>query len=78
MQTFRLIQQSPSGSSIEQRDEEGSTERRVDYVLLGKWDAEIDLGDYWDSGDMRYEVMSILPYNGYETRANVEATGRHP
>ncbi len=77
-QTFRLIQQSPSGASIEQRTEDGSTERRVDYILLGEWDAEVDVGDFWAEGGSHFEVMSMIPWNGYEVRANVEATGRRP
>jgi hypothetical protein len=77
-QTFKLIMQSPAGASIEQRSDDG-TERRVDYVLLGEWDADVEVGDYWDdeSGE-RNEVTSMIPYNGYETRANVEGYGKKP
>jgi hypothetical protein len=75
-QTFKLIMQSPAGSSIEQRTEDG-TERQVDYILLGEWDAEVEVGDYWDDeDDQRWEVKAIIPRNGYETRAVVEAHGK--
>ena len=76
LQTFKLIMQSPAGSSIEQRTEDG-TERQVDYILLGEWDAEVEPGDYWDDDlGQRWEVKAIVPRNGYETRAVVEAHGK--
>ena len=76
LQTFKLIMQSPAGSSIEQRTEDG-TERQVDYILLGEWDAEVQPGDYWnDESGQRWEVKAIVPRNGYETRAVVEAHGK--
>lgn len=77
-QTFRLIMQSPAGASIEQRTEFGETERRIDYVLLGSWDAEVDVGDFWERSGVHFEVMSLIPWNGYEVRANVEANGLRP
>lgn len=75
-QTFKLIMQSPAGGSIEQRTEDG-TERQVDYILLGEWDAEVEVGDYWDDEfGQRWEVVAMVPRNGYETRAVVEAHGK--
>jgi hypothetical protein len=75
-QTFRLLMQSPAGGSIEQRTDDG-TERQVDYVLLGCWNAEVDVSDYWDDElGQRWEITSIIPSNGYETRAVVEAHGK--
>lgn len=75
-QVFKLIMQSPAGGSIEQRTEDG-TERQVDFILLGEWDAEIEVGDYWDDeAGQRWEVVALVPRNGYETRAVVEAHGR--
>ena len=73
-QVFKLVMQSPSGASIEQRTEDG-TERRTDFVLIGTFDAIVAPGDYWDEGSQRYEVTSIIPGNGYEVRANVESYG---
>lgn len=76
LQTFKLIMQSPAGSSIEQRTEDG-TERQVDYILLGEWDAQVAVGDYWDdAAGQRWEVVALVPRNGYETRAVVEAHGK--
>lgn len=75
-QAFKLILQSPAGGSIEQRTEDG-TERQVDYILLGAWDAQIAVSDYWDDeAGQRWEVKAIVPRNGYETRAVVEAHGK--
>jgi hypothetical protein len=75
-QVFKLIMQSPAGGSIEQRTEDG-TERQVDFILLGEWDAQVAVGDYWDDEkDQRWEVKAIVPRNGYETRAVVEAHGK--
>lgn len=75
-QTFKLIMQSPAGSSIEQRTGDG-TERQVDYILLGEWNAQIAVGDYWDDQeDQRWEVKALVPTNDYETRAVVEAHGK--
>lgn len=75
-QRFKLIMVSPAGGSLEQRTEDG-TERQVEYQLLGEWDAVVEVGDYWDdSEDQRWEVRAIVPDNGYERRAVVEAHGR--
>lgn len=77
VQSFKLIMQSPAGSSIEQRTEDG-TERQVDFILLGAWDAVVEVGDYWEDGlGNRHEVKAIVPRNGYETRAVVEAHGKY-
>lgn len=74
-QRFKLIMISPAGGSIDQRTDDG-TVTRVDYVLLGRWDADVQPGDYWDDeAGRRWEVTSIIPTNNYETRANVNARG---
>ena len=75
-QIFKLIMVSPAGGSIEQRTDSG-TERQVDYILLGKWDAQVDVGDWWEDGRGNvWEVRAVIPSNGYETRAVVEAHGK--
>jgi hypothetical protein len=51
-------------------------EREIDLTLLGPWDAEIDVGDYWSDGEgLYYEVVEMVPYNGYEVRALVVKNG---
>jgi hypothetical protein len=78
-QTFRLIMQSPSGSSLEQATaESGDVERDIEWVLLGHWDADMDIGDWWEEGDIHFELKDLAPYNGYERQAIVSATGKHP
>ncbi len=75
-QWFKLVMQSPAGGSIEQRTEDG-TERQVDYQLIGEWDAQVAIGDWWDDPrDQRWEVKAIIPANHYEVRAVVEAHGK--
>jgi hypothetical protein len=75
-QRFKLIMVSPAGGSIDQLTSDG-TERRVDFVLLGEYDAQVAVGDWWDDArGNRYEVLSLIPSNGYEVRANVSATGK--
>lgn len=77
-QLFKLIMVSPSGGSIEQRSDDG-TERRIDFVLLGNYDADVQIGDYWhDDTGQRWEVVSLVPFNGYQVQANVESYGKRP
>lgn len=51
-------------------------EREIDLTLLGPWDAQIDIGDWWRDGEgLFYEVLEMVPHNGYETRALVVKKG---
>jgi hypothetical protein len=50
-------------------------QRRVSYQLLGVWDAVMDIFDHWDVNGLRYEVVELLPYNGYERRGKVVQYG---
>lgn len=75
-QVMKLIMQSPAGGSIEQHGGDG-TERRMDFQLLGTWDAAGDIGDHFIVGDTKYEVVAVVPDNGYERRFVVEAYGKH-
>ena len=76
-QTVRLIDQSgvrgPFPGSITTAD---GTTRRVDYQLVGMPDLVIDIHDYWvDGSGIRWEVIELLPDNGYERRAQVTRSG---
>lgn len=52
-------------------------ERRYDYVIVGEWDLEIEVGDYWtDARNQRWEVLGMIPDNEYERRATASAYGR--
>lgn len=55
---------------------EDGVEREIDLTLLGRWDAQIDIGDWWRDGEgLRYEVVELVPNNGYEVRALVSKKG---
>lgn len=76
-QTFRLIDQSsPSGNQPTAITIDGA-QRKVQYQLLGTWDTEVGLYDYWvDAEGFRCEVAELLPDNGYEQRAQVVRYGQ--
>jgi hypothetical protein len=57
---------------------EGSLGQNWDYVLLGLWDAEIEINDTWDDGNSHYRVARILQANDYESRAAVVSFGKDP
>lgn len=72
-QKVRLISQ---GDSQRPTITEDGIEREIDLVLLGEWDAQIDIGDWWRDGEgLLYEVIEMVPYNGYEVRALVVKSG---
>jgi hypothetical protein len=55
---------------------EDGIEREIDLTLLGRWDAQVDIGDWWRDGEgLYYEIMEMVPYNGYEVRALVTKRG---
>lgn len=52
-------------------------ERRYDYVIIGEWTLQIDVGDWWeDDRGQRWEVLGMIPDNEYERRATCSAYGR--
>lgn len=77
VQRFRLIDQSGARSSDAQTyiGADGK-QRKVRYQLLGEHDAVIGLNDTWvDSDGIRWEVADLMPFNGYERRAQVVRYG---
>jgi hypothetical protein len=76
-QTFRLIDQSTSfGSTPGPVRTADGVSRRATHQLLGYRDAVFAVGDFWTGDDgRRYEIVEILPDNGYERRARVVAYG---
>lgn len=74
-QTFRLIDQSGSSRPVPgllPASLPGGQQRKIEYMLLGKHDAVVEVGDYWvDESDIRWEIEELLPDNGYEVRATV-------
>jgi hypothetical protein len=72
-QKLRLISMSASQKPTITED---GVEREIDLTLLGPWDAQIDIGDWWRDGEgLLYEVIEMVPHNGYETRALVVKKG---
>lgn len=72
-QRFRLISTSDSQKPTITDD---GIEREIDLTLLGSWDAQVDIYDWWRDGEgLRYEVVEMVPYNGYEVRALVVKSG---
>ncbi len=52
--------------------------RRFDFILVGKHDAVIEIGDHWSSGDQFFQVEWIAPDNGYEIKAGGSSHGDTP
>lgn len=72
-QRLRLISMSDSQKPTITED---GVEREIDLTLLGPWDAQIDIYDWWRDGEgLLYEVVEMVPYNGYEVRALVVKSG---
>lgn len=73
VQRLRLISMSFTQQPLLTDD---GTERRIDLTLLGPWNAMLDVGDWWRDGEgLRYEIVEMVPFNGYEVRALVVKSG---
>ena len=75
-QVFRFINQDISSGLATGIDE--GTARRFSYVLVGLHDADIDINDTFELNGIEYQVMSIIPNNGWETRCYVSAFAEEP
>ena len=58
--------------------ESGAKAQQWKYILVGRYNAIIEIGDSWEDGNMTYEVVSIFPSNDYEKRCVVRAFGMEP
>lgn len=75
LQIGRLIDQQSAASQPSPGND--GPQRKDTFQLLLPWDGEVELYDYWIGDDgIRYEVTGILPYNGYEVRAEVTRFGQ--
>lgn len=75
-QVFRLIAQNSAIGNLPGPQSTGDGEaRKSTYQLLGQWDSTMQVGDWWESGGKRFEVIELLPFNGYETRGRVVSDG---
>lgn len=75
-QVARLIDQGTVGAGGDVSTAQDGFQRKVGYQLLLPHDGVVGLYDYWvDAAGVRWEVNSLLPYNGYEVRAEVTRYG---
>jgi hypothetical protein len=56
----------------------GAQVHQWSYYLIGRYDAEIEIGDSWEEGETSYRIVAIQPKNDYEKRAVVTAYGKDP
>lgn len=69
-QRFKLIRMSANQKPTTTVD---GQVRIIDFTLLGLWDAQVGLYDYWrDDASHVYEVVEIVPEIGYQTKALIE------
>lgn len=72
-QKMRLISMS---ASQKPKITDDGIEREIDLTLLGEWDCQLDVGDWWVDGEgLKYEIVEMVPFNGYEVRALVVKSG---
>lgn len=73
LQIARLVDQTASAPETGQ----DLQQRKGDYQLLLPHDGQVELWDFWVDGDgVRWEVSGLIPYNGYERRADVTRFGQ--
>jgi hypothetical protein len=72
-QVFRLLDQnSTTGNVPGILTALDGRQLKAVFQLLGAYDSEMAVGDHWaGEGKERYEIGELLPYNGYERRAQV-------
>lgn len=74
-QQFKVIW-SGSQDGIVVRSE--GTTRRFDFILVGKYDAEVAIGDHWNVDNQHFQVEWVAPANGYEVKAGGSSHGSKP
>lgn len=76
-QTFRLVQfkrRLTHGTVVGQGGGEGRVSS-LPYVLVGRYDADVQAGDYFDYGGLRYEVVALAPDREVRTAAELVEKG---
>jgi hypothetical protein len=69
-QIMRLIPQSETTPPFTTAD---GKVRSITHVLLGRWDADMAIGDHWtDTIGSTFEIIDISTPNGYEMKALIE------
>lgn len=56
----------------------GGETRRFDFILVGNYDAIVDIGDYWTVNGQDNEIGYIYPPNGYEVKCGGYSHGGNP
>lgn len=67
-QTFRLTNQTIQNGIDYSSNDDGMARRDL-YMLIGQWDADIQINDWWTDATGQWRVDGLLPNNGFETRA---------
>lgn len=77
-QLMRIVDQTRTfGAEPGKQQAADGVQRRMQYQLLGAHDSTIGLHDVWTDADgIRWEVIDLLPPNGYEQRATVIRYGQ--
>jgi hypothetical protein len=56
----------------------GGETRRFDFILVGNYDAIVEIGDHWVIGNQDNSIDYIYPPNGYEVKAGGTSQGAKP
>lgn len=75
-QTFRLVNQTPYGG-IQYSGSDDET-HSFQFIMVGRYDADIEIDDIWVDGESQYHVDSIMATNSYEKRADVTCFAMDP
>lgn len=69
-QRFRLVRQGNKGETGERTLLDG-TVVQVTHHLIGKFDADVQVGDRFSFEERNYEVVQVHSVGGYEVKAEV-------
>lgn len=73
-QIFKIIYSGTDGIVV---TSDGKT-RRFDFVIVGEYDANIQIGDHWAEGDQQYVIEYLFPFNNYEIKGGGVTHGSKP
>jgi hypothetical protein len=54
------------------------TTRRFDFILVGEYDANVAIGDFWDIENQHNVIEYVYPSNGYEVKCGGKSYGSKP